>query len=147
MMRINWGIKIAGLYIGFVILILSLVSMAMHQNVDLVSKDYYEQELKFQDKINKSNRAHSLKEPLSWEVRSGSLLLKFPEQFHGQKISGTIYFFRPSDAAMDKTIPLSDDTLLLNISTVQLKRGLYKMQINWEVNKEEYFNEGIIQIN
>lgn len=146
-MRINWGIKIAGLYIGFVILILSLVSMAMHQNVDLVSKDYYEQELKFQDKINKSNRAHSLKEPLSWEVRSGSLLLKFPEQFHGQKISGTIYFFRPSDAAMDKTIPLSDDTLLLNISTVQLKRGLYKMQINWEVNKEEYFNEGIIQIN
>lgn len=146
-MRISWGIKITVLYIGFVILTLSLVTMAMRQNVDLVSKDYYEQELKFQDKINKSNRAAALKEPLSWEVKQGSLLLKFPEQFKGRKISGSVYFFRPSDAAMDKTIPLAADTLLLSIPIAQLKRGLYKMQINWEVNKEEYYNEGIIQIN
>lgn len=142
----NWGIKITVLYVGFVILILSLVSMAMHQNVDLVSKDYYEQELKFQDKIDKGNRTNALKEPLTWEIKHGSLLLKFPEQFKGKKISGSIYFFRPSDETMDKTIPLSADTLQLNIPTNQLKKGLYKMQINWEANKEEYYNEGIIQI-
>jgi len=147
-MKISWGIKIAGLYVGFVILILSLVSMAMRQNVDLVSKDYYEQELNYQDKIDKTNRSRSLKEPLSWEVKQGVLALKFPEQFKGQKINGSIYFFRPSDAAMDKTIPISADTSSVrDISTTQLKKGLYKMQVSWEVNKEEYYNEGIIQIN
>jgi hypothetical protein len=147
-MRISWGIKITVLYLGFVALILTLVSMAMRQNVDLVSKDYYEQELKFQDKINKTNRSQALREPLTWEVKQGSLLLKFPEQFKGQKISGSIYFFRPSDASMDKTIPLSTDTALsVNISIDKLNRGLYKMQVNWEVNKEEYYNEGIIKVN
>ncbi len=147
-MKISWGIKIAGLYVGFVILILSLVSMAMRQNVDLVSKDYYEQELNYQDKIDKTNRSRSLKEPLSWEVKQGVLALKFPEQFKGQKINGSIYFFRPSDAAMDKIIAMPTDTSSVrNISTNKLKKGLYKMQVSWEVDKEEYYNEGIIQIN
>lgn len=147
-MRISWGIKITVLYLGFVALVIALVSMAMRQNVDLVSKDYYEQELKFQDKINKSNRSQALKEPLTWEVKQGALLLKFPEQFQGQKISGSIYFFRPSDAAMDKIISLPGDTnLSVNIATDKLNRGLYKIQISWEVNNEEYYNEGIIQIN
>ncbi len=144
----NWGFKITILYVGFVALILSMVSMAMRQKVDLVSKDYYEQELKYQDKIDRKNRTHSLKEPLSWEVKQGTLVLKFPGEFNGEKINGSIYFFRPSDAAMDKTIPVTTDTsVVLNISTNQLKKGLYKMQISWEVNKEEYYNEGIIQIN
>lgn len=146
-MSINWGVKIAMLYLGFVSLIMVMVSMAMHQKIDLVSKDYYEQELKFQEKINKCNRTNKLKEPLSWEVKQGSLLLKFPQQFQGQKINGTIFFFRPSDAALDKTIPLAADTLLLSIPTTQLKNGLYKMQINWKTGEEEYYNEGIIQVN
>jgi hypothetical protein len=144
----SWGVKITVLYVGFVILIMSMVYMAMQQKVELVSTDYYEQELKFQDKINKTNRANSLKESLSWEVQQGRLVLKFPEQFNRQKINGSIYFFRPSDAAMDKIIPVTTDTsVVLNIPTNQLKKGVYKMQISWEVNKEEYYNEGIIKIN
>lgn len=145
-MKISWGIKIAGLYIGFVILILTLVSMAVRQNVDLVSKDYYEQELKFQNKIDKVNLTRSLKEQVSWEVKQESLYLKFPEQFKGKKINGSIYFFRPSDAAYDKKISLSTDTIVLDIPTAQLKTGLYKMQLDWKVDNNEYYNEGVIQI-
>lgn len=144
----NWGFKIILLYAGFVLLILSMVGLSMREKVDLVSKDYYEQELHFQDKINKVNNTNSLKNPLSWEIRPGILVLKFPEQFKGEKISGSIYFFRPSDTQMDKTVLIPDDTLgIRNISTSQLKRGMYKMQLSWKVNEVEYYNEGIIHIN
>lgn len=147
-MKINWGIKITLLYAGFVALVICMVTMAMRQKVDLVASDYYEQELKFQDKINKTNNSNELKEPLTWEVKEGELLVKFPSQFENQKISCSIYFFRPSDAALDETITISNYTdLVQHISTRQLKKGLYKMQINWEANKVEYYNEGIIQIN
>lgn len=147
-MRISWGYKITILYVGFVALIVCMVTMAMRQKVDLVSKDYYEQELKFQDKLNKTNRANALKEPLTWEIKQGVLQLKFPQQFNGQKINGSICFFRPSDASLDKTITIQADTAAVQIiSTHQLKKGVYKMQISWEVNKEEYYNEGIIQVN
>lgn len=147
-MNINWGIKITVLYLGFVTLIICMVTMAMHEKVELVSKDYYEQELKFQDRINKTNRSNELKEPLTWEMKSDGLILKFPSQFNGQKTSGSVYFFRPSDASLDKTIIFpTDSNTFRNVSTKELKKGLYKMQINWKANNVEYYNEGIIQIN
>jgi nitrogen fixation protein FixH len=148
-MHINWGIKITVLYVGFVILILIMVSMAMNQKVDLVSKNYYEQELKYQDKIDKTDRTRTLSEQLSWHVNGHALLLKFPKQFKGQDVKGTIYFFRPSDEAMDKTIQFLcvDTSLALNVNTEQLKRGVYKMEVNWEVNKEKYYNESILNFN
>jgi hypothetical protein len=148
-MQISWGIKITMLYTGFVILILVMVSMAMNQKVDLVSKDYYEQELNYQHKIDKTNRTHALPEQLSWQVNSHDLLLKFPKQFKGQNVKGTICFFRPSDETMDKTINFLsvDSSLVLNVNTAQLKKGIYKMQIDWEANKEKYYNESVLKFN
>jgi hypothetical protein len=41
MIKISWGYKIAALYIGFVLLVLFMVFMAMQQKIELVSPDYY----------------------------------------------------------------------------------------------------------
>lgn len=146
-MKLSWGIKIALLYSGFVVLIVSMVTLAMRQKVDLVSKDYYEQELKFQNKIDMSNRTQALKEPLTWQVKQGALQFNFPSEFKGQKINGEVLFFRPSDASMDKTLSLNTDSVNYDLNTSTLSKGLYKMQVNWKVNNTEYYNEGIIQIN
>jgi hypothetical protein len=143
----NWGYKIAILYIGFVLLILTLVGMSSRQKVDLVSADYYEKELKFQDRLDDLNRSNELSEPLVWSVQAGSILLNFPNEFKGRKTSGSIYFFRPSDSGMDKTLVIPADTnLVRNISTNILNSGLYKMEISWESEGQKYYNEGIIQI-
>ena len=146
-MKLNWGLRIALLYGGFVILIITMVSMAMNQKVDLVSKDYYEQELQYQDKINKTKRSLALSEPMTWLVNPGTLVLKFPKQFKYQTVKGTVYFFRPSDETMDTRINfvVSDTSVSEYMNTEKLKPGLYKMQIDWQVNDQEYYNEGIIQ--
>lgn len=147
-MHLSWGIKITVLYAGFVILIVTMVGLTMREKVDLVSKDYYAQELSYQDKINKVNRANALEQPLTWEVQPGSVVLKFPGQFENGEILGSINFFRPSDASMDTTVHVSVDTTGAQIiSTAKLNRGVYKMQVNWEANKQTYYNEGIIRIN
>ena len=44
----NWGYKILTVYIIFIAGILFLVFKSSNQNQDLVTKDYYEQELKYQ---------------------------------------------------------------------------------------------------
>ena len=147
-MKINWGLKIALLYIGFVIFIISMVSMAIYQQVDLVSKDYYEQELQYQNKINMQNRTNALSEQLTWEVKRQSVTFTFPKEFEKEEIKGTVYFFRPSDAKMDTTISFSSPhTHRLDIATDQLKKGVYKMQVSWEVNNEKFYNEGILKFN
>ncbi len=147
-MQLNWGLKIGILYGGFVILILVMVGMAMNQKFDLVSKDYYEQELKYQDRIDKTNRTQALKEQMTWQVNPDVLQLKFPTQFKGQSIKGTVYFFRPSDERMDKKINISvDSSLCFRINRDQLKKGYYKMQIDWNVNNQDYYNESVIKFN
>ena len=144
----SWGYKITVLYVGFILLIISMVALTMREKVDLVSKDYYEQELKYQDKIDKVNRTNALKRSLTWKIKTDSLILEVAEQFKAEKINGSIFLFRPSDAALDKTIPVEMNSSGMQvISTDQLKKGIYKMQVSWEAKGEEYYNEGIIQVN
>lgn len=145
-MKINWGFKITVLYLGFVALIVTMAIMAMRQKVDLVSKDYYEQELAYQGKIDKKILTASLNEPLSWNILTDKLILTFPKQFKGQQINTEVYFFRPSDVNLDKLFSLRDTSNNQVIATDKLKKGVYKMQINWRVNNQEYYNEGIVQI-
>jgi hypothetical protein len=147
-MQINWGIKIAFLYLGFVMLILIMVTMAMQQKIDLVSDDYYDQELHYQEKIDNQKRAVSLQEKLTWEMSNGKLLVKFPSLFRLQPVAGTIHFFRPSDSKLDKNVSMPADTSLIRtIEIKDLRKGVYKIQIDWQVNDAAYYNEGFIQIN
>jgi len=144
----SWGYKITILYVGFVLLVLTMVTLSVRQKVDLESADYYEQELKFQDKIDKMQRTDALQTQLKWEVQPGGILLRFPAQFDGQAVSGSIYFLRPSDQGLDKTIAVPATTTgIQRVSTESLRKGLYRMKLSWHVGSTEYYNEGIIQVN
>lgn len=142
----NWGARIALLYIGFVVLIITLVSMSVSQRLDLVTPNYYQEELKFQNKIDRKEAASSLKEPLRWEVKSGTVEITFPREFANEKIEGEILFFRPSDARMDKTVPISANDLTQIINTSEFTQGYYEMQISWNAGAKSFYNEASIQI-
>ncbi|MBX7183061.1 MAG: FixH family protein [Bacteroidia bacterium] len=143
----NWGFRIVLLYVGFVALIVTMVVLTLRERVDLVSKDYYDQELKFQKRIDRINQTNELKTNLSWEVKPGKVQVNFPTELKGQKIKAKAFFFRPSDSSLDKTIEVSADTTCrAEISTSKLKPGMYKLQMEWEADQVAYYNEGIIQV-
>lgn len=147
-MKLNWGWRIALLYGGFVVLIITMVCLAMNQKVDLVTSDYYEQELKYQEKIDKTKRTLELSESLTWNLSTDGLFLKFPKQFKNQVVKGTVYFFRPSDESMDTRVKfvVNDTSGTVVVPTNKLRPGVYKMQIDWDGKNESYFNEGTLKI-
>jgi hypothetical protein len=49
----NWGYKIAITFILFGALIIFMVVKSFQQNIDLVTDDYYQEELKYQQQIDK----------------------------------------------------------------------------------------------
>ena len=57
----NWGHRIIILYVGFVLLIGTMVYLSSRENVDLVSSDYYDQEIKFQSKMEAERQLSSSK--------------------------------------------------------------------------------------
>ena len=73
--------------------------------MDLVTKEYYEEELKYEDQINRQKRTQALANGLEWEFARAAktVILKFPQNL---RITGKIMFFRPSDATQDNIIPI-----------------------------------------
>ncbi|MBK6834853.1 MAG: FixH family protein [Bacteroidetes bacterium] len=57
----SWGVRITALYLACVALIVTLVFVSANQDIELESKDYYAQELKYQknDALNNSNDLNS----------------------------------------------------------------------------------------
>ena len=147
MVKISWGIKIAILYIGFVLLIGFMVFMCMNQKIDLVSDDYYQKELVFQNKIDETNNANSLSEKIQHSFNGTNIELVFPKIFQGKNVEGEILFFRPSDASKDfKSIIKLNNVASQFISLGNLSKGMYKMQISWKADGLSYFSQETIII-
>lgn len=147
MFKLSWGKRIAMLYIGFVALIVIMITMSMRQRVELVSDDYYDRELAFQKKIDEMNNANALSEKITHSITDNSFLIAFPSQFKSSEVEGEIVFFRPSDASKDfKSKIQLDAEAKQEIDRKNLSKGMYKMQISWSVNGIPYFVEETIVI-
>ena len=72
----NWGWKIVVVYSGFVVMTLGMVFYFMGHKVDLVAKDYYKQEIEYQDQIDKITNAKSLDEPIGFEYTAAEKKIK-----------------------------------------------------------------------
>ena len=142
----NFGVKITILYLSFVALILTLVILSYGQKVELVSKDYYAQELKYQDKLDAINNANALTSSMDHRVEGSSILLSINPELMSADFSGTINFFRPSDSSKDVQLKMNflNDQQIINTS--KLQHGTYKMQLTWKSNGKNFFKEDVIFI-
>lgn len=143
----SWGIRITILYMSFVALIVTLVVLCFGQKVELVSKDYYKQELQYQDKINAINNANALTNSIEYSVNGNVIALKANPEFLQAGYKGEIYFFRPSDSDKDVKMELkfgaNGEQL---IQSDKLQHGIYNMQLSWQQGGKSYFKESVINI-
>lgn len=138
----SWGIRIAALYIGFVGLIAFLIFKTSQQNVDLVTEDYYQQELNFQEKINQASAENDLGVHPVVSIDQESVHIKFPDSMAHTSITGTAFFYRPSDATKDFSLALQPGVNgVQQISTSMFIQGVYQLKLSWKVGQESYYHE------
>jgi hypothetical protein len=146
-MKMNWGWRIVVLYGGFVTLMLFLVYKTTTVKDDLVAKDYYAKELKFQEQLDKQNRANQLKEPLTWNVHGRKVELQFPAELMSKPVKAEILFYKTNDEKKDFVLSCSPDKEgVCQLSSAKFNRGVYQMQIDWSAGGVTYYNEGTINI-
>lgn len=146
-MNLSWSYRIMFLYLGFVGIIVTLVTISSRNKEELVSKDYYAQELLYQDKINAINNEKALRESISHQVSESSVIFALPLEFIG-KINGDISFYCPADSKKDVSFKmLFGKEGQQIISKTELKKGIYKLRLSWNVSGKQYFKEDVITIN
>lgn len=147
-MKINWGTGIVLAFVGFISFILYFV-ITMSTNAkydhDLVTEDYYGQELEFQNNLNKEKNAKTLKQDIIWKKTDEGLLLIFLEDLDVQHISGNVFLYRPSGKQFDFEMPISLSNHHLLIPDNRLLGGRWNIIVDWEYNKIPYrFKKEII---
>jgi hypothetical protein len=146
-MKINWGVRIVVLYVGFVALIVTLVILSNSVNNELESKDYYAKELAFQDKIDATQNENRLAHSINYEIIGREFILRINASELNPTLSGRVFFYRPSETALDKEYLLQfDNSGIQVINLSQFKKGVYKVQINWENNAIKYYKEGTVNL-
>lgn len=139
----NWGTKIVIAFIIFIIATLSVVIFFMSQKVDVVTENYYEKELKYQEQINRIARTKALKDTIKVINDNKVIFVKFPnipDRNAGDK--NFILLYRPSDKTKDVKIPVVTDTNnTQSVSIERIEKGYWKIQINWTSSGSEYYHE------
>ena len=128
-------------YVFFVAGILFLVFKSSSQKMDLVTTDYYEKELKYQQKIDETNRVNALSATVSCEIKNGNMVILFPKDFAGKNITGEAVLYCPSDEDKDDTqkFNIMDTTLIVAIPS--LKKNAYELHLSWQANGLDYYFE------
>ena len=141
----NWGKWIVVSFVLFAGFIATLVTVCMRQDVNLVSKDYYKEELAYQEQIARMNNTNQLAEKPIIRQSGDFVEVEF-EHFHTIE-SGSLKLFRPSDPRMDKAFALiPTGSNRQSFSTTGLDRGMYRARMQWLMNGKEYFIETVINI-
>ena len=137
----SWGNKIVIVFILFTALIGTLVYNAFRTNFDLVSPDYYNQELRYQEVIDGKYNAENAG-GIIVSQDSSSFIIELPAQMQQETIEGEAWFYCITDASKDKKIKL--DALMYAkqvIDKTQLEEGAYTLKLNWKVNATPYYAE------
>jgi nitrogen fixation protein FixH len=139
----NWGAKIATIYLGFVSLMVVMVTLCLRQtDIHLVSKDYYKQEIAYQSEIDKATNVAKLpnKPRIELNANRSHLLIRFPDAF--DTVTGEVQLFRPSNAHLDRMVKLTLDSANQQAIAIQgLAPGFWKIKLNWRDADKPYYLE------
>lgn len=142
-MKINWGTGIVLAFVAFISFILFFVvrmSMDNRAEHDLVTEEYYKQELAYQDEIDAQNNAKKV-EKIQLKRTGEGLLLIFPETIDYQKIKGNVSLYRPSNKHLDFDLDLRLSNTSLLIPDTRLLGGRWDLKIMWEYQGVEFLQK------
>lgn len=137
----SWGNKLVLVFIAFGSFIGVLVYKSMHSSFDLVSKDYYKDELRYQEKIDAQNNAAQFAK-VAISQTNQYVTIQFPKEFADKAVTGEAHFYCSTNAANDKKIKLMLDTTatqILNINS--FAKTNYQVKLSWVVNDTNYYTE------
>lgn len=137
----NWGNKLLVTFLVFGAGMTFLVYRSVKTNYELVDKEYYKNELVYQQVIDGSNRANALSAVTLQQDKQG-ITLQLPAELKNKKISGTIHFYCAYDENKDKIVELNPSAEGTQVfSNTSLQTGEYTVKISWTADGVNYYTE------
>ncbi len=140
----NWGKSIVLAFVLFALFIGTLVVVCLRQDIPLVAADYYDQELKYQEQLDRLNNTNQLSEKPVIQVSNHALEIQFSRWADVKE--GSVVLFRPSDAKLDRRFSVTGVENIQRIDLKELPGGMYKARMSWSMDGKGYFLESVIYL-
>lgn len=118
------------------------VTIAVTHGDSLVSPDYYEQELKYQNQIDAAAHAEKSGASIRMDAAAGKMLVAVPAGELKQNFSGKITFYRANAPELDREFvfkPGMDGRQSFNVAG--FAAGLWRVRVSWNAGGQDYFLE------
>jgi nitrogen fixation protein FixH len=127
--------------VAFVSMMIYFAVRSVKTSLPLVTEKYYEEEIKYQDKINKQQNESSLEQKLVISSQNNKLFITVPETYQASSVTGNVKLYFPADEKKDKEIPLNIVNGNIQEIDVTGLKGLYTVQVDWNYESKDYFTE------
>jgi hypothetical protein len=136
-MKFNWGHGIFIFLTIFVILAIAFIVFSLNQDIDLVSKDYYNKGASFSEQIEINRRSENYIDSINIVINQTNVSVLLSSSLQNSNDTITAYFYRPSDKNSDFSLT-SIMTEKIEIPTNKLKKGRYIIKFSWKHDNETY---------
>jgi hypothetical protein len=135
----NWGTKIILVFAVFVLGILFMVFKAGSYNMDLVTTDYYEQELKYQNTIDAVERTNALTTKLTCTVNGQQINIQFPVEMQNDQLDADVWLYCVADKQKDLRKKISTKEGKFTMPFLPVNHGLHEIKISWASKGQTYY--------
>ena len=147
-MKFNWGHGITIFITLFMIAVLSAVYYTSTQRIELVTPDYYQQEIGFQKVIDANENSELLQDSIQLAITSEFVEISFASTIEIKNAQGNIVFYRPNNLELDKQFEVEKfyQNNVVRIPKSDLVSGRYEVSIKWKKNNLDYIWEKSISL-
>jgi len=141
----SWGNKLVLVFVVFVALMATLVYKAVNTKFELVTKDYYKEELRYQDKIDGAANAKTAGE-IKLLQDAATVTLQLPESLSTSTAEGDAWFYCKTDAAKDLRMPVKIEDGQYSFDKASLAKGSYQLKLQLISNEKQYYYKEYITV-
>ena len=143
----NWGHRLTIVFTVFASGMGYMVYRSMHVNTELVTKDYYKNELRYQEVIDGTKNANALSTSVVIIRGDNAITIRFPEEMKNKTITGSMWFYCAANKGNDRNIPIAlDENAAQHIELSSLAKGQYTIKFDWYTDSKHYYTEKIISV-
>jgi hypothetical protein len=139
----NWGKGIVIALTLFIVFISFLVVKIMSQDVDLVSEDYYKQEIDYEARIQKEQNGLNNAAKIELIDQEAYVVVQLPDSSSLTNV--VLNLKRPNDKKLDKSFKI-EGTKTFMLPKSSLEKGKYELTIEYTINGEECLMKKVIKL-
>ena len=135
----SWAYAIIVVFVLFAVFIGQFVYRSVQNPTNLVAENYYQQEIDFQTKIDKSSNALAIKDQMTFAITDELVTVDFPTDW--ETVKGTLHLYNPMNEKLDVSMPFTTQSNVLKMKLKDLQAGKWVVKLDFDYGNKGYFLE------